>query len=85
MRGVGAAEDEALGLDSGVDGLGEQRPGLTAGSQGATGEGLDRGPEPRGRRAVAAASAAARAASTSRWETERKTSAKRSALEGKWR
>ena len=83
MRGVGAAEREPLGLDGGVDGLGEQRPRLTAGAQGAAGEGLERGPQPRGRRR--AASAAARAASTSRCEAPRKTSANRSALDGKWR
>ena len=85
VRGVGAAEDEALGLDGRVDRLGEQRPGLAAGSERAAGERLDGGLEPPGAVLRGAASAAARAASTSRWETERKTSANRSALEGKWR
>jgi hypothetical protein len=55
VGGVGVAEDEPLGLDGGVDGLGEQRPGLTAGAQRAAGEGLDRGLEARGRGVLAVA------------------------------
>ena len=47
---VGAAEDQALGLDGRVDRLGDQRPGEAAAAQGAAGEGLDRGGDPLGRR-----------------------------------
>ena len=83
--GVGAAEGQALDLDGGVDGLGQQRPGQAPAAQRAAREGLDRGGEPRGTPAPPAASAAARVASTSRCEARRKTSAKRSALDGKWR
>ena len=50
--GVGAAEDQALGLDGRVDRLGEQRPGQAAAAQRAAREGLDRGGEPRRRRAA---------------------------------
>ena len=50
--GVGAAEGQALDLDGGVDGLGQQRPGQPPAAQRAAREGLDRGREPARRRAA---------------------------------
>ena len=83
--GVGAAEGQALDLDGRVDGLGQQRPGQAPAAQRAAREGLDRGGEAAGRRSRRPPAAASRVASTSRCEARRKTSAKRSALDGKWR